>query len=79
MKSSLKKALVLLSVVISFTVGCSTTAKTQLEYSNSNCRTVVDYSTGVNYIIYDNTGRAGMCPRYNADGTLYVTEQTPSE
>lgn len=35
----------------------------------------VDKSTGVNYLVaknYDNG--IAICPRYNADGTLYVSE-----
>lgn len=41
---------------------------------------VVDEETGVNYIVITGwEGRNGascvsICPRYNADGTLYVTE-----
>lgn len=35
----------------------------------------VDSETGVNYIIFEHysTGEVGVCPRYNADGSLYVT------
>ena len=40
----------------------------------------VDPQTGVNYLIYSvqllRSGLGGMCPRYNADGTLYVSEVT---
>ena len=40
---------------------------------------VVDEKTGVNYLIVSysprmDTAGVTMCPRYNADGTLYVTE-----
>ena len=35
-----------------------------------------DAETGVHYFIYDRKsgygGMGGICPRYNADGTLYV-------
>lgn len=38
----------------------------------------VDEETGVHYVIYTKKvykgGAGGICPRYNADGTLYVTE-----
>ncbi len=34
----------------------------------------VDPQTGVNYVILREPGRAGICPRYNADGTLYISE-----
>lgn len=35
-----------------------------------------DRETGVHYLVYRDTssyaGMGGICPRYNADGTLYV-------
>ena len=34
----------------------------------------VDNETGVNYLICDRGYGGGICPRYNADGTLYVSE-----
>ena len=34
----------------------------------------VDDETGVEYIVYAGYGRGGICPRYNADGTLRVRE-----
>lgn len=39
--------------------------------------TVIDDETGVNYMMmsrWNFGGEITMCPRYNADGTLYVTE-----
>ena len=35
----------------------------------------VDSETGVNYIVFQHysTGNIAACPRYNADGSLYVT------
>jgi hypothetical protein len=34
---------------------------------------VIDYETGVNYILYRNNwdGTCTICPRYNTDGTIY--------
>ena len=32
----------------------------------------VDEETGVNYLIYEGYASGGICPRYNADGSLYV-------
>ena len=32
----------------------------------------IDEETGVNYLIYDSYRRAGITPRFNADGSLYV-------
>ena len=34
--------------------------------------TYIDEETGVNYLIYDGAYSGGICPRYNADGSLYV-------
>ena len=34
----------------------------------------VDGYTGVEYLIYDGYQSGGMCPRYNADGTLRINE-----
>ena len=39
--------------------------------------TVIDKETGVNYIIltrWRTGGEITMCPRYNADGSLYVSK-----
>lgn len=36
----------------------------------NNIKTVIDIHSGVNYIL---TGNGGICPRYNADGTLMIT------
>ena len=37
-------------------------------------RTYVDEETGVNYMIFSGSSGGGICPRYNADGSLYVSE-----
>ena len=34
----------------------------------------IDKETGVNYMVYDDGKSGGICPRYNADGTLYISE-----
>lgn len=34
-----------------------------------------DKETGVEYVIYNAPYRGGICPRYNADGSLYVREE----
>ncbi len=35
---------------------------------------IVDKETGVNYFVKYTDKGVGICPRYNADGTLYVSE-----
>ena len=32
-----------------------------------------DTKTGVEYVLYGDGARGGICPRYNADGTLYTS------
>lgn len=34
-----------------------------------------DPVTGVNYVVYNNDHGSGICPRFNADGTLFVEEK----
>ena len=51
----------------------------ELDYFGQNVTEVIDTETGVHYFILNDDkyqgGSGGICPRYNADGTLYVTEQ----
>ena len=35
---------------------------------------IVDNETGVNYVFYKSGYSGVLSPRYNADGTLYITE-----
>jgi hypothetical protein len=45
------------------------------EVKPSGCYSIyVDEDTGVNYIFYKSGYGGGLSPRYNADGTLYVSE-----
>ena len=39
---------------------------------DTNIKIFIDEETGVNYLIYDSYRRAGITPRFNADGSLYV-------
>lgn len=36
---------------------------------------LVDEETGINYFVYSNGYACGMTARYNADGSLYITEE----
>ena len=40
-----------------------------------NISVIVDEETGVEYIVFGGYNRGGICPRYNADGTLRVREE----
>lgn len=72
-------AIILTVALILCLAGCETTADAN-EYQrfthwSSNLSITVDKETGVNYIVYlDHRTGSGICPRYNADGTLYVSE-----
>lgn len=35
---------------------------------------IVDHETGVNYVFYKSGYSGVLSPRYNADGTLYITD-----
>lgn len=37
-----------------------------------NVYVYVDKETGVNYMVFISSYKGGICPRYNADGSLYV-------
>ena len=41
----------------------------------SNIIVIVDEETGVEYIVFSGYNRGGICPRYNANGTLRVREE----
>lgn len=43
--------------------------------SMENITVMVDDETGVEYIIFSGYKRGGICPRYNADGTLRVRKE----
>lgn len=42
---------------------------------SANISVIVDEETGVEYVVYNGYNRGGICPRYNADGTLRVREE----
>lgn len=67
---------VLLALGLFFTIVITGNAAND-RYSPNNYAKIyyVDSETGVNYIIFQHysTSNVGVCPRYNADGSLYVT------
>ena len=44
------------------------------KYKSGDVYYMQDPETGVNYVIYSGLREGGICPRYNADGTLYTGE-----
>lgn len=77
-------ASVLLCICASGCIGVSnadtTTNENQFEYDinpyiyTDNVCFYVDPETGINYLIYESGQRGGMCPRYDVDGNLYISE-----
>lgn len=59
---------------------CADTFTVHYNYGSakdSNINYFVDDKTGVNYIFYEPDSRYGgyaICPRYNADGSLMISE-----
>ena len=56
-------------------------AKSENEYiiNDANTMIFVDGETGVNYIIYKGVRETSITVRYNADGTVYVSEKESEE
>lgn len=63
----LSHALVAASVVLA--VGLSGCSEAMSE-NNANVFYYTDPDTGVQYVVYKAFEKGGICPRYNADGTL---------
>ena len=69
-----------LIVAVSFLVGCgvsnSVEANDEVKFVSTYYRNGIgilkDTETGVNYIVYGNNNGKSICPRYNANGSLYV-------
>ena len=90
MKKNLKLSIITLVFIVGLFVGGFTSITTQAKQSNPlqiwfqnengtmSTYNVVDEATGVNYVVVSqdlcSQPAISMCPRYNADGTLYVTE-----
>lgn len=70
--------ILLITALILCMVGCETTANAEEEKQftrgNDYLTITVDKETGVNYIVYNSINEGGIIPRYNPDGTLYVSE-----
>lgn len=80
-------AIILTMAMILCAAGCSGTEEEtcQVEKQPFSCTTydmqgtkyvsvIVDQETGVNYVFYKSGYSGVLSPRYNADGTLYITE-----
>ena len=66
-------------VCICFLTACSgdqdqNQGAVQSAYDSHKMHIYVDPETGVNYLVYESYRRGGVSVRYNADGTLYVSD-----
>lgn len=71
-----KIALVILSILMTSML-CGFAHHKLYEYNSDDFYFFVDEETGVNYVLYWNSRvvgcPSGICPRYNRDGSLYVS------
>ena len=71
----MKKLVVILMLWCSLLVGCDTDFEKVDGNKTNSIKVYVDPETGVNYLIYDDPYRGGITVRYNADGSIMVTEK----
>lgn len=74
------------AIVALLTFGCEFENKSNAEseetikpveaYTSDMVRVYVDEKTGVNYLIFTEYRAGGICPRYDIDGNLYITERS---
>ena len=74
----------LFAIVVLLTFGCEFENKSNAkptetiepveEYTSDMIRVYVDKETGVNYLLFTEYRAGGICPRYDIDGHLYITE-----
>ena len=72
------------AIVVLLTFGCEFENKSNAkptetiepveEYTSDMIRVYVDEETGVNYLVFTEYRAGGICPRYDIDGHLYITE-----
>lgn len=82
-----KILLIIATVLMVLAIGCGSTEEAHGSVSASafalefvsNSENVYEYrdaETGIHYLVFKDSlfygGMGGICPRYNADGTLYV-------
>lgn len=71
----MKKLVVILMVWCSLLVGCDTDFKKVDGNKTGAIQVYIDPETGVNYLIYDGGYDGGITVRYNADGSIMVTDK----
>ena len=71
----MKKTIIILIAVFMLAIGVTAYAEEFDEFyvctEEETVTVILDRVTGVEYIVTD----TGVCPRYNADGTLFTAEE----
>ena len=68
-----KIALVIIALLVSAML-CGFASHKLYGYTMNNFYYIIDEETGVNYVVLSDTYKGGICPRYNRDGSLYVSK-----
>ena len=71
----MKKIIAIFAILCMFLVGCDSDFKKIEGNKTNNIQIYIDPETGVNYLIYDGGYDGGITVRYNADGSIMVTEK----
>ena len=75
----MKKAIICVLLIFALALtGCESSENAEneselSEYSNS-VYLYIDDETGVEYLVFNSINEGGICPRFNADGSLCVSE-----
>lgn len=71
----LKRKIVLVAItVLIASMLCGFASHKLYGYTQPDFYYIVDKETGVNYVVFSEVYKAGICPRYNSDGSLYVSK-----
>ena len=75
----MKKAIIcVLLIFASALIGCesleNTETESELSEYSSSVYLYIDNETGVEYLVFQSINEGGICPRFNADGSLCVSE-----
>lgn len=69
----IKIVLVAITVLIASML-CGFASHKLYGYTRPDFYYIVDKETGVNYVVLSDTYKGGICPRYNRDGSLYISK-----
>ena len=71
----MKKKITLVVITILITIMlCGFSSHKLYGYTRDDFCYIVDEETGVNYVVLYDIHGGGICPRYNKDGSLYVSK-----